>query len=365
MRALILARLYADPLDRGKLRALAGMGAELTVLVPDVSSARHRSRFESEGSIRIVPIPARGDPADPEDLSWSARAIRRAIRDVRPELIQVEEEPWTLSARQAAREARRAQLPLIAFSREPWPDRLASGSARRRRRVLEAASGVAATSQLAASALRLPTPAPVVTIVAQNGVDVPPAQVEREDASTINIGFVGRLVAARGVDVLLRAATQLGAGWRLLVSGTGPEQIALEALAERLGIAGQVQWLGAEPRARRVALLRQLDLLVSAPRVDESWQELMATPVMLAMAHGIAVVVSRQGVLPERVGEAGVLVPPDDVDALAAALESLRGDPARRRQVGLDGRRRAQEEFSHHAVATRTLALWQQVLGSV
>jgi glycosyltransferase involved in cell wall biosynthesis len=70
-------------------------------------------------------------------------------------------------------------------------------------------------------------------------------------------------------------------------------------------------------------------------------------------------------VLPERLGEAGVLVPPDDVDALADVLAELVHDPSRRHALGLAARRRAQEEFSHHAVAQRSFALWQQIMAPV
>jgi glycosyltransferase involved in cell wall biosynthesis len=364
MRALILARLYANPLDRGKLRALAGLGAELTVLVPDISGTPDRSRFESEGNVRIVPVPARGSLAEPEEMSWSGRALRRAIRDARPELLQVEEEPWSAVARKAAREACRAGVPLVGFSRMPWPDRLPTGASRRRRWVINAATAVAATSELAAEPLRRTRPELAVTVIPQNGVDVPASVVQRNDG-TVNIGFIGRLVAERGLDLVLPALTRLGGGWRLLVSGTGPEQIALEALAERLGIAANVTWLGAQPREQRLALLQDLDILVSTPREVDGWQELIATPVMLAMAHGIPVVASRHGVLPERLGDAGVLVPPDDGETLADALADLVRDQARRHALGLAGRRRAQEEFSHHAVAQRSFALWQQLMAPV
>ena len=364
MRAMIIARPYANPSDRGKLRALAGLGAELTVLVPDVSGSRARSRFESEGSTRVIPVPARGDLAQPEELRWSGRAIRRAIRDVRPELIQVEEEPWSIAARQAAREAKRAQVPLVTFSRIPWPERLPSGSALRRRRVMSLASAAVASNTLAARALRSLFPDLPVAVVPLHGVDVPSAPVTRS-GDTLNIGFIGRLVPERALDVVLRAVVPLGPGWRLFVSGTGPEQIALEALAERLGIAGNVSWLGAQPRAQRLALLSELDLLVSVPRPTEGWQELSATPVMLAMAHGIPVIGSRNGILTELLDGAGMVVPPDEVEPLATAMTELAGDSARRHEIGSAGRKRAQEAFSLPAVAQSTLELWQQLAVSV
>jgi glycosyltransferase involved in cell wall biosynthesis len=63
------------------------------------------------------------------------------------------------------------------------------------------------------------------------------------------IGFLGRLDEEKGLDVLLRACVRLYGPWTLTVAGTGPEQETLEALAERLGIASRVTWLGGIPRA--------------------------------------------------------------------------------------------------------------------
>lgn len=361
---MLVARSYSSPLDRGTLRALAGLGAELTVLVPDVSASAERSRFESEGGIRIVPVPAHGDLARPDELRWSRRAIRRAIRDLRPELIHLEEEPWSHGARQAAREAFRARIPLIAFSRIPWPAKLPAGASRRRRLVMAHASAVAAASMIAADALREHNEVLPIGVVAPLGVDVPSAPVSRNEG-TVSLGVIGRLVPERAVDVVLRAMVPLGAGCRLLISGTGPEQIGLEQLAERLGIAAHVTWLGAQPRAQRLALLQQLDLLVAAPREYRGWRELYATPVMHAMAHGIPVIGSRNGILPELLNDAGVLVPSDDVEMLTAALDVMVHDPVGREATGAAGRRRAQEVFSHSAVAERTLTLWQQVAAPV
>jgi len=226
------------------------------------------------------------------------------------------------------------------------------------------AGAVAAASTIAADALREHHEALPISVVAPLGVDVPSAPVSRNEGA-VNIGVIGRLVPERAVDVVLRATVPLGAGWQLLVSGTGPEQIGLEQLAERLGIAAQVTWLGAQPRAQRQALLQQLDLLVATPRGSRDWSELFATPVMHAMAHGIPVIGSRNGILPELLGDAGVLVPPDDVEQLAAALDTMVHDRAGREAIGTAGRRRAQEEFSHSAVAERTLELWQQVAAPV
>jgi len=91
MRVLLIARLSETSPEMGKLRILAGLGVEPTVLVPDLRNSSESSRFMSEGGVRMVPVPARGEYTDPASLSWSQRAIRRAIRETRPEHVS----EWT------------------------------------------------------------------------------------------------------------------------------------------------------------------------------------------------------------------------------------------------------------------------------
>ena len=83
-----------------------------------------------------------------------------------------------------------------------------------------------------------------------------------------------------------------------------------------------------------------------------------------AMACGTAVVASRVGGIPEVVvdGETGVLVPPGEPEALAAAVSALCGDPERAARFGAAGRRRVEAEFSWERIAERTLAVYRDAI---
>ena len=361
---MILMRRSALPAERGKLRALAGLGTELLVVVPEVAGQGEPVRFEQDGTMRIAPVRARGPAEMPDEYRCSARSLRRAVREFRPEVMQVEEELWHPATSAVLREAGRAAVPAVGFARQVWPQRLGFRESRRRTHALRRVAGILAASTLAAEALRASAPDTRVAAVPPAGVDIPPDPTPMHDGP-LTVGFIGRLLHHRGPDLLLRAAARLAPDWRIVISGTGPAQVELETLAQHLGIAARVTWLGAQARADRSDLLQDLDLFVAPYREDENWRELAGMPVMAAMAHGIPVVASRSGILPELVDDAGELVPPDDVDALAAALAALQRDPERRRAAGATGRRRAQQEFSHDAVARRTLDVWRQVATAV
>ncbi len=165
-----------------------------------------------------------------------------------------------------------------------------------------------------------------------------------------NIVAVGRLVPKKGFDLLIRAFAQLDRpGVRLIIAGDGPERAHLAALSEREGVADRVDLVGAKPHGQALALIRSAAIF-SLPCRTSSTGDRDGIPVVLmeAMAAGKPLIAGRLETIAELVedGRSGLLVPPDDVDALAAALRRLLDDPAAGREMGLAGRARVAEEFA-------------------
>lgn len=354
MRAIIVAQDYADPARRGKLRALAGLGCSLTVATPGGESA-------IDGGVRLAPIPTRGDALDPARLAWSRRALAALFRDVRPDLVQVEVDPSTPAAAAAATAAAKLGLPTVAFSWESLPRAYSWFERRRRRIALQQAAGVVGGNLAATALLRAEAPAAVHATIPQFGVALPASQ-GRPDRQGLAIGCVGRLVPERGVDQLLRACNQVMGPWSLALLGTGPEQEALEALAQRLGLASRLRWLGGAGRTEIESLWDEIDVLAVPSRATPGWVEHSHPLLVEAMARGITAVVMETGVLPEIVGEAGLVA--TDIESFAIALQQLLADPALRRRLGDAGRSRVLARFADAPVAEQTLAFWRDVIQS-
>ena len=149
---------------------------------------------------------------------------------------------------------------------------------------------------------------------------------------------VSRLAPQKLLGVLVAAAARLrnhvGLAW--LVVGEGDPDLLRRLQAEVARTGAPVRFVGA--RRDVVALMALADLFVLA----SAW-EARALVVQEAMAAGLPVVATAVGGLPELVGDAGVLVPPDDPDALAAAVDGLLADPVRRQRLGAAGRARFAE----------------------
>lgn len=128
----------------------------------------------------------------------------------------------------------------------------------------------------------------------------------------------------RHIDVVEALARLGSAHDRLQVVFTGrpgPEQPAVAAAADRLGVADRVHWLGRVPRADLAALYRS-----AAALVFPSSYEGFGNPALEAMAAGTPVVASDAGALPEVIADAGLIYPVGDVEQLAKALDRLLGD---------------------------------------
>ena len=172
------------------------------------------------------------------------------------------------------------------------------------------------------------------------------------------VGYVGRLESHKGVDVLLEALVDVD-GAILRVAGAGPEESRLRALATALGLDERVQLVGSVTQEQLPAFYRGLDVLVVPSRPTPGWLEQFGRVVVEAMACGVPVVASDTGALPDVVGQAGLLVPPDDPQALAACLRTLLTDEPARRELAQRGLAQARHA-SWSEVARAYLSLYER-----
>lgn len=177
------------------------------------------------------------------------------------------------------------------------------------------------------------------------GVD-PTAYGRRErGAFGKRVLFVGRLDPVKGAPLLIEAFARVAADHpdaSLTVVGDGPSRALAEAMAQDLGLADRVAFLGFRSQAEVADLLEEADMLVLP-----SFAEGVPVVLMEAMASRIPVVASLVAGVPELVeeGVSGFLVPPGDVETLAARIATLMADPERARAMGLAGRARVEAEF--------------------
>jgi rhamnosyl/mannosyltransferase len=173
--------------------------------------------------------------------------------------------------------------------------------------------------------------------------------------------FVGRMRHYKGVDVLLSAMQQIPNAHALLV-GIGPLAETWQAQMHTLGVADRVTFLGEVPDADIVALYHAAAIFV-LPSTNRA--ETLGIVQLEAMACGVPLICTELGTGTSYVnqhGKTGIVAPPNDPDALAAAIRTLLASPQLRHVMGEAGRARAQEHFSIPAMLQKMLGLYAEAL---
>lgn len=174
--------------------------------------------------------------------------------------------------------------------------------------------------------------------------------------AAIVVGYLGRLVPQKGLDVLLRALAKLSTpNVHIVLMGTGGEEHRLRSLAQELGLVSQVHFAGYRRDAPR--LLGAFDLYVHPSRFEG-----MPVALLEAMAAGCPIVATSADGNSELIhdGVHGWLVSPEDPIALARALEAALRDPGEARVRGMAAKRRAEQEFSVEESTDR----WEGILSN-
>jgi glycosyltransferase involved in cell wall biosynthesis len=191
-------------------------------------------------------------------------------------------------------------------------------------------------------------------IVNYHGVDVvrfaPPPSIKA--AERLTIVSCGQLEPYKGMHLLIDACAQLmrrGIPLTCWIIGEGPQRRQLQRQIERLGMTDHVHLVGSRPQTEVAELLRKAELFVLASELNGKFgrRDVIANVIVEAMAAGLPVVASHIPGVEELVedGVTGILVPPNHVDELAAAMAALARNPDERRRFGEAGRRRILCDF--------------------
>lgn len=341
-------------------------GVELTVASPaywraDDGGKQMLEPTERHGwHLEVVPIWLNG-----HFHTYAFPTVGRLIRRLRPDVVHMDEEPYNLATYRVVRAAHRAGArPLFVTWQNldrayPFPF-----SAMERYNYRHSQYALAANEDSAAVIRRKGYRGPVA-VFPQFGVDaelfVPrPRRADRP----ARIGYVGRLVEQKNVDVLLRAFAPLADRAELIITGRGPSEAHLRTLAGELGISGRTQFIGSLDSAAVAPAMADLDVLALPSRTTASWAEQFGRVLVEAMACEVAVVGSSSGEIPQVIGEPDLVFPEGDVAALGAILRRLVEHPDQRGAFARRGRERALAHYTQQHIADATFAAWEAMLAA-
>lgn len=366
MRVLMVSKACLIGIYQRKLEEIARFpDVELLVVVPpawrDGSRVIELERAHTSGYRLVVePIAFNGN----FHLHFYSRLGQR-IRVFAPHIVHIDEEPYNFATFHALRLAKAAGARALWFSWQNLYRRYPPPFRQIEQYNLRHADYAIVGSAGAAAVWREKGYTGPLAVIPQFGVDpdifAPP--IESCSGGEFVIGYAGRLVTEKGVDLLLEAVAGIRDMWRLAVVGAGPEYKRLKALAQSLGIAERVSFAGSLPSTHLPDFYRSLDTLVLPSRSRPNWIEQFGRVLIEAMACGVPVVGSDCGEIPHVVGDAGLIFPEGDVTALRECLECLMRNPSLRQGLAQRGRERVLAHFTQAQVAARTVAVYRELAG--
>jgi glycosyltransferase involved in cell wall biosynthesis len=366
MRVLMVSKACVMGVYQKKLEELARLpDLELTVVVPPYWR-------DERGTIPLERQHTAGYELAVESMALNGHfhlhfypGLGKQIRRVQPDLVHIDEEPYNLATSHALWLTRRAGAKSLFFSwqnierRYPLPFRLME------QYVLQHVDHGIFGSQESARVWHAKGYQGRFAVIPQFGVDpdiFSPAP--RKAGRGFIVGCVGRLVPEKGVDLLLEALAGLEGMWRAYILGGGPALEALQAQARQLGLADRVSFDAQIPSTQMPAYYHQLDALVVPSRTRPNWKEQFGRVLIEAMASGVPVIGSDSGEIPHVIGDAGLIFPEGQANALQAHLARLLRDLDLRADLARRGRERVLARFTQAQVAARTHEVYRALLAT-
>lgn len=365
MRAMIASKALVVGAYQRKLEEIAALpDIDLVAVVPpswrDPAFEQALERRHAQGYTLVVsPLVFNGS----YHLFFFPR-LGDLLDTYRPDVLHIDEEPYNTATCLAVAQARRRGIASVFFTWQNLARRYPPPFSWMERYTYRATSWAIAGTEAAAQVLRRKGYHGPLSVIPQFGIDpdrfTPRARASAHRAFTV--GFLGRLVPEKGVDLLIDACTRLDPRVRLVIAGDGPARASLEARIRARGLEQRVQMTGPVPSTAVPDLLQRLDVVVLPSRTRPNWAEQFGRVLIEAMAAGVPVVGSTCGEIPAVIGDAGLVFPEGDTDALASALSRLTVDADLWLQLSRRGRARALERFTHRRIALDTVDVYARAL---
>lgn len=364
MKVLYLSKALVVGAYQTKMEALATAGATLTAAVPpswrDERGEMWLEQAHTRGyDLQIVPMMFNGS-----FHTHFYPTLNTLLDRIRPDILHIDEEPYNFAAFHAGWLAHRRNIPFLFFTWQnlarTYPPPFRWMEQWNYRHAVHAIAG----GEEAKTVLREKGYTKNATVIPQFGVDgrLFPFR-ERNVSDPVVIGYAGRFVEEKGLEVLLEAIAGVPSDrWGMVLRGSGPYESTLRAKAEALGISEQVSILPPLASTMMQDFYHESDIFVLPSLTRPNWKEQFGRVLIEAMATGTVTVGSDSGEIPHVIGDAGVVVREGDVEALRAALRLLMSDAPLRAKLARAGRERVLANFTQDAIARRTVAVYEKIL---
>jgi len=368
-KILILSHAGVLEVNRAVFQELARLGEDVAMVVPRewkgdlIRGLRFQAR-DSDHSLRVIPLPVAFSGKG--SLFFYRSSLRRALAGWEPELVFLDEEPWSLAALQTFLEFPRAKI--VFFTKENLPKTIPWPFSSLEQWVYRHAAGAFVVSDEVERVLRGKGYRGGIQQL-HHSYDpelfrtLPESERQRIrdkhglPTNAVVIGYFGRLTSEKGLSDLTSALRLLSREgnlppWFFSCVGNGPaEEETKQALA--VLPASRYRMLGALSHDSVGGLLAAVDVLVLPSRTTRRWKEQFGRILVEAMACGVAVVGSDSGEIPHLIARSGggLVFSEGRADELTSCLVRLLRDPVLLEKHRAQGRHYVEQTLTHRTVA--------------
>jgi glycosyltransferase involved in cell wall biosynthesis len=369
MRVLMISKSLVAGTSQRKLEELAKCpGIELTLVTPpywqsDDGSKQELERLYTSGYRMIVtPIALNGN----FHLHYYPR-LGKIMREMRPEIVHIDEEPYNFATFQAAHLAHKIKARSLFFTWQNlyrnYPPPFRQVELYNYRHVRAALAG----NREAADILKSKGYRGPISIIPQFGFDTniykrSEPRLPRIPGSPFTLGFLGRLVENKGLPTIIEALTMLPDYCRAVFTGNGPMKSALEEQAARLGISERVTFKSGVPTYEAPRVLQDMDVLVLPSLTRPNWKEQFGRVLAEAMSCETPVIGSDSGEIPYVIANAGLIFPEGNPHELSQRVRQLLDDPELYANLAARGRQRVLENYTQEQIAKQTYEVYREMM---
>ncbi len=369
MRVAIVSKTFVAEASQKLLEHIAARpGIALTLITPpewrsdDGRTLPFTPRYTAGYAVKQTPVVLNG-----HYHFYIYRGLSRALRELKPDVVHIDEEPYNPAGAQAQRAALLVGAKSVFVTLQNlYKDYPFPFSAMEQYDYRHMAHMIAVNAAAGEVARRKGYAGPLSTFT-MYGIDPElfqpaPRREPRATPYTFIIGYLGRLTIYKGTGLLIEALASMPPHCRLRFIGSGPDEPTLRRMVVERGVADRVEFRAAVPTTGVPAALAEVDALAVPSLTQPNWMEQFGRVLIEAMACGVPVVGSDSGEIPHVIGDAGLVTPEGDVAALRAALLRLEANPALRAQFSHMGRERARRLFTNEAAARNIVGVYEQAM---
>ncbi|MBL1200174.1 MAG: glycosyltransferase [Nostoc sp. GBBB01] len=387
MKILVASHTYIVDLNCEKLRALSQLkpDIEVTVVVPKrwnpggVQNKIIETEYRDEGSFKVVPVS--NFSQNHQGLLTFGADLISLFKQFRPQIIQVEQGSRGLAYTQMITLNKLLGLKAknVFFTWWNLPYQLKLPIALLEKYNLNQSHGIISGNQDGAEILRQRGYQGLIKVMPQLGVDeslfTPKKQPELAanlgiDKEDFVVGFVGRFVQEKGLLTLLQALISLkNKSWKFLLLGRGELKDELIKVAVENNIQDRLILVESVPHHEVANYINLMSTLVLPSETtykfktltSAGWKEQFGHVLIEAMACQVPVIGSDSGEIPHVIGDAGLIFPEGDVQALANCLLELMDKPYFAHSLGEMSYQKAMIKYTNKALAKQQLEFYQEL----